>query len=63
VESKCKVKINLLELDEEGSNWFQPEVVLDTREHQLHKHMILEVLIQWKEIPPEDTTWEPTMIL
>jgi hypothetical protein len=55
--------MNLLELDEEGSNWFQPEVVLDTREHQLHKHMILEVLIQWKEIPPEDTTWEPTMIL
>jgi hypothetical protein len=63
VGSKCKVQTNLPELDEEGSIWLQLEVVLDTKEHQLCQCMINEVLIQWKDMPPKDATWEPTMIL
>jgi hypothetical protein len=60
VGSNCKVQTNLPELDEEGSIWLQPEAVLDTRECQLCQCMIKEVLIQWKDMQPEDATWEPT---
>jgi hypothetical protein len=55
---KCKP-----ELDEEGSVWFQPEAVLDTRDLQLRWRMIKGVLIQWKYMQLEDATWEPIAIL
>jgi len=56
------VKTNLPKLDEKGSIWLHSKVILDIRENQLHKHMIKEVLIQWKYMQLEDATWEPTTI-
>jgi hypothetical protein len=50
-------------LDEEGSIWFQPQKVLDQREHRLHQGTIKEVLVKWKDTTPKDATWEPTTIL
>jgi hypothetical protein len=63
IGTKCQTQTNLPELDEEGSIWLQPQVVLDQCEHHLHQHTIKEVLVQWKDTPPEDATWEPTTIL
>jgi hypothetical protein len=63
VGSNCKVKIDVLELDEEGSIWIQLEAVLDIRECQLCQCMIKEVLIQWKDMQSEDATWELIVIL
>lgn len=50
-------------LDEEGSIWPYPEVILNARVQQRHQHTMKEVLLQWKDTPPEDATWEPTSIL
>jgi hypothetical protein len=36
IGTKCQNQTNLLELDEEGSIWIQPQDVLDQREHRLH---------------------------
>jgi hypothetical protein len=58
-----KVQTILPELDEEGSVWIQPEVVLNTCEHQLCGITIKEVLIKWKDTSPEDADWEPSTIL
>jgi hypothetical protein len=63
IGTKCQTQTNLLELDEEGSIWLQPQEVLDQREHHLYQRTIKEVLVQWKDTPPEDATWEPTTIL
>jgi hypothetical protein len=63
IGNKCHAQTSLPELDEEGSIWLQPHVVLDQRECHLHQRTIHEVLVQWKDTPPEDATWEPTTIL
>jgi hypothetical protein len=63
VGQNCRVQTILPELDEEGSLWFQPEVVLNNREDQLHGRSIKEVLIKWKDTSPNNATWEPTTIL
>jgi hypothetical protein len=63
VVPNCQVHIILLKLDEEGSIWLYPGVILDTIEHQLCQCTILEVLIQWNDTQPKDATWEPTRIL
>jgi hypothetical protein len=63
VGQNCRVQTILPELDEEGSLWLEPNVILNHRELQLHGRTIKEVLIQWKETSPEDATWEPTTIL
>jgi hypothetical protein len=63
IGAKCQIQTNLPELVEEGSIWLQIEVVLDHREHHLHQRTIKEVLVQWKDTPPVDTTWKPTTIL
>jgi hypothetical protein len=63
IETKCQNQTNLPELDEEGSIWLQPQVVLDQRELHLCKHTIKEVLVQWKDTTLADATWEPTTIL
>ena len=49
--SNCKVQTNLPELDEEGSIWLHPEVVLDTRERQLRSpiyHLYKELIAHLK---------------
>ena len=49
VGKKCHIQTTLPGLDEEGSIWFQPKEILDTKEHQLRQRTIHEVLIQWKD--------------
>jgi hypothetical protein len=63
IGSKCQTQTNLLELDEEGSIWLQPQEFLDQRECHLHQRTIKEVLVHWKDKTPTDATWEPTTIL
>jgi hypothetical protein len=63
IGTKCQIQTNLPELTEEGSIWLQPEVVLGQREHCLHQRTIKEVLVQWKDMTPTNTTWEPATIL
>ena len=61
--NNCRVQTSLLELDEEGSLWLQPEHALNTYERRLHRCTIKEVPIKWKDTSLEDMTWEPTTIL
>jgi hypothetical protein len=63
IGTKCQTQTNLHELDEEGSIWLQPHVVLDQLECPLRQQTIKEVLVQWKDTTPVDATWEPTTIL
>jgi len=63
VRSNCRVKVNLLELDEKSSIWLQPNPILDKWEHHLRQCTIHKVLVQWKDTHPKDATWEPTTIL
>jgi hypothetical protein len=56
IGTKFQTQTNLPELDEEGSIWLQPQVVLAQRERCLHQRTIQEVLVQWKDTPPEDAT-------
>eukprot|EP00253_Pinus_taeda_P017330 PITA_17330 len=56
IGNNCRIQTSLLELDEEGSIWLQPEQVLDTRERHLCGHMIKEVLVKWKDTSSEDAT-------
>jgi hypothetical protein len=37
IGTKFQTQTNLLELDEEGSIWIQPQEVLEQREHCLHQ--------------------------
>jgi hypothetical protein len=57
IGTKCQTKTSLPELDEEGSIWLQPQVVLDQSEHRMHHHIIKEVLVQWKDTTPAYATW------
>ena len=45
----CLIQTTFPELDEEDSIWLQPEVVLDTQEFHLHKRIVHDVFIQWKD--------------
>eukprot|EP00253_Pinus_taeda_P035048 PITA_35048 len=63
IGNHCRIQTNLLELDEEGSIWIQPEQVIDTREWHLRDCTIQEVLVKWKDTSPEDVTWEPSTVL
>jgi hypothetical protein len=63
IGTKCQTQTNLPELDEEGSIWLHPQEFLDQREHRLRQRTIKEVLVQWKDTTPTDSTWEPATIL
>jgi hypothetical protein len=63
IGTRCKIQTNLPELVEEGSIWLQPEAVMDQCENCLCQRTIKEVLVQWKDTTPVDTTWEPATIL
>jgi hypothetical protein len=52
VGQNCRVQTILLELDEEGSLWLQPDTILNHHECQMHDRTIKEVLIQWKDTSP-----------
>jgi hypothetical protein len=63
IVTKCQTQTNLPKLDEEGSIWLQTPTILDQCECHLCQCTIKEVLVQWKDTTPTDSTWEPTTIL
>ena len=50
-------------LDDEVHLTLVPEKILKTRERRLRSKTIKEYLVQWKDIPREDSTWEEEKIL
>ena len=50
-------------LDDEGQLTLVPEKILKTRERRLRSRIIKEYLVQWKDLPNEDATWEEEKIL
>ena len=50
-------------LDDEGLLILIPEQIIQTRERKLGNRVIREYLVQWKELPPEDATWEGEQVL
>ena len=45
-------------LDDEGQLTLVPKNILKIRERRLISRTIKEYLVQWKDIPSEDSTWE-----
>ena len=50
-------------LDDEGQLTLILEKVLKTRERRLRSRTIKEYMVQWKDLPSEDVTWEEENIL
>ena len=51
-------------LYDEGQLTLIPEkVMIKTRERRLRSRTIKEYLVQWKDLPSEDATWEEENIL
>lgn len=55
--------LELPHLDEGGNLVLVPDSIVDMRERKLRNIMIHEYLIQWKDLPVEDATWEGEQIL
>ena len=36
----------------------KPEMIVETKERNLHRRTIQEVLVKWSEYPSEDASWE-----
>jgi len=45
-------------LNDDKGTILQPSIILDRRKIKRNGAWLLEVLIQWKELPEEETTWE-----
>jgi hypothetical protein len=52
VGQNCRVQTILLELDEEGSLWLQPDTILNNHECKIHGIIIKELLNQLKDTSP-----------
>ena len=50
-------------MDDEGQFVLIPDKILRTRERRLRSITIKEYLVQWKELPIEEDTWEDEQIL
>ena len=50
-------------LENEGKLILVQESILDSREKQLHRRVIREYLVKWKDLSVEDATWEGEVIL
>ena len=57
------VSIELPPLDDEGQLNLVSERILRVRERKLRNYTICEYLVQWKDLPSEDATWEGEKIL
>ena len=55
--------IELPPLDGEGLLILIPERIVQTQERKLWNRVIREYLVQRKELPPEDATWEGEQVL
>jgi len=60
---KLLVQTILAELDEEGQIILKPEAVIETRTRQLRNRSISKYLIEWKNLPTEDSTWEEDNVI
>ena len=40
-----------------------PERIVQTQERKRWNRVIIEYLVEWKELPPEDATWEGEQVL
>ena len=58
IGDKLPIQTMLPELDEEGKITLDPEEISEIRTRQLQSRSISKYLIKWKNIPPEDSTWE-----
>ena len=45
-------------LDDEGLLVLIPKIILQVQEKKLRNRVIHEYLVQWKELPTENATWE-----
>ena len=63
IGQKIIISDTLPPLDDEGKLTLIPEKVLKTRERRLRSRIIKEYLVQWKDLPSEDATWEEENIL
>ena len=50
-------------LDDEGLLVLIPERILQVRERKFRNRVIQEYLVEWKELPMEDATWEGEQVL
>ena len=50
-------------LDDEGQLILIPERILEVREQKLRNKIIRDYLVQWKDLPIEEATWETEQVL
>ena len=58
IEQHISVSDTLPPLDDEGQLVLIPGKILRTRERRLQSITIKEYLVQWKDFPSEEATWE-----
>ena len=63
IGQKIFISDTLPPLDDEGQLTLIPKNTLKTRERRLRSRTIKEYLVQWKDLPSEDSTWEEENIL
>ena len=63
IGQKIFILYTLPPLDDEGQLTLIPEKVLKIRERRLRSRTIKEYLVQWKDLPSEDSKWEAENIL
>ena len=61
IGTNIRAQTILPEMDMEGSIILEPEAILNKCTYQLLSQSIIEVLIQWHDMQPKDTTWEPLL--
>ena len=61
IGTNIKAQIVLPEWDNEGSIISDPAAILNKHTCQLRSRSIIEVLIQWHNMQPDDATWEPLL--
>ena len=57
------ISTELPPLYDEGQLILVPEIILWVRDRTLSKRTISEYLVQWKDLPSEDATWEGEQVL
>ena len=63
IGEKISVSYTLAPLDDEGQLVLIPNKILRTRERRLRSRTIKEYLVQWKDLPSEEATWEDEFFL
>ena len=58
IRDKISIQTILPELDEEGKVILEHKQITETKTKQLQNQVIIEYLINWKNLPVEDSTWE-----